>query len=150
MAGNARTTAGTVIEVTESLPATNDQAGWEALLDFSPIGEVTSIGDFGRTYETTEHKPLATRRTERLKTFYDDGQPDVEMALYEDDAGQVKLNALLPLDSPGGIKITDQAGNVDYYKARVNSFVKGFSAGAVQMATTQLDIADDPVFVAAA
>ena len=57
--------AGSTVAICATAPATYNEAGYDALV-WTLIGEVTDIGDFGREYAKIEHKPVATRATQKL------------------------------------------------------------------------------------
>ena len=111
----AKRSAGTTISISATTPGSYDQSGYEAIGDFSPLGEATRIAGFGPRWNTESHNPLANSGTQYIKTNRDGGPLSVEMALDTDDAGQVKAKAAR--DSATAIysiKITEPNGD-DYY-----------------------------------
>lgn len=122
MSTEVRTSAGSSIAISASLPATEDQTGYEALT-FTTIGEITNIGEFGRTYEEATHNPLASRRTEKYRGAYDPGSLTLEMANVE-DAGQALLiaNRDDATDPNYSFKITDKGGRVYYMQGLVMQY----------------------------
>jgi hypothetical protein len=69
-----RTSAGSTIAISATLPATFDEAGFSAAgVVFKEIGEVTNIGEHGREYAKVTFQPLRTRATQKRKGSYDPG-----------------------------------------------------------------------------
>lgn len=134
MASNVYTSAGTSIAVSASNPATNNQAGYEAL-SFSTIGEVTDLGEFGRVYNLVTHNPLATRATVKRKGSYNDGTVSMSLAVDDADAGQVILTTAVDDDNDYSFKVTDQNGKSYYFQAQVMSFPIAF--GSVDQITSR-------------
>lgn len=148
MATNARTTAGTTLSVSAALPATEDAAGY-ALLSYTVVGEVTDVGDFGKTYNIVNHNPLNTRKTEKLKGNYNNGQLALQLAFVEDDAGQVILRNYLDLDTDLSIKITHQDGHIDYMYGQVTAAPKSVQSEAILSGNVTIEVNSDIVTVAA-
>ena len=75
---------------TQTLSASN----WKLL------GEVTTIGEFGRSYENVTANNLASGATRKAKGSYDNGAVDIE-ALYDsrDTGAQVMEQALLSTEN---------------------------------------------------
>ena len=114
--------AGSAIAISAALPATYDQAGYEALT-FSAIGEITNLGAFGKTYNQLSHNPLAERNTQYRKGGYEYPEMPLEMAWDEEDAGQDIVRAALDSDNSYAFEITHQNGTVIYFTAQVFSYV---------------------------
>lgn len=129
----ARTSAGTVIAVSAGVPATFDNTGFAALT-YTPIGEVTDLGEFGREYALVTHNPLATRSTVKKKGSYNSGSITVAMALDTDDAGQVIMRTASTSDADFAFRVTLQNGDVYYFRGQVMSFRIG--VGSVDAITT--------------
>lgn len=118
------TTAGTVLSVSTDLPATFDEAGYEALT-WSVVGEITTIPTFGAEANMGAHNPIGDRYTKKYKGSINAGSQTIEMALDDDDAGQIILQ-----DHAEGAAIDDDVavmleypnGQVRYYTAQVGSF----------------------------
>lgn len=156
---NAFTSAGATIRVTASLPATHDQAGFQAL-SFTEVGEVTNIPPFGRTYGETTHKPVASRKTFKFKGSYDDGNLTLTMALATADAavdaGQGILTTALDSDNDISVEVEyndnpDGTSNTfRYFRAKVmtNPETVG-GADAIVTVDAQLSINGSIVRVAA-
>lgn len=134
MASEVFTSAGTTIAVSATLPATNTEAGYAALT-FSPIGEVTDLGEFGRVYNLVTHNPLATRATVKRKGSYNDGAINMQLAVDENDAGQDILETAVDSDDDHAFRVTLQSGAIHYFSAQVMSFP--LNVGSVDQITTR-------------
>jgi len=144
-----QTSAGTTIGIT-SAPGTYDVAAFD-LLTFVSIGEVTDIGEMGKTYNVVTHNPLATRQTKKLKGAYDNGSVSVQIAIDEADAGQIAALAALISDDSYAFAITKQNGAIDYFTAKVTSFTSSVgSVDSIASGTIQLEIDNDILKKAAA
>jgi hypothetical protein len=127
------TSAGTTIKISAGIPATNDAAGYAALT-WTTIGEVTDLGEFGRVYNLVTHNPLATRATVKRKGSYNDGSVAMQLAIDDDDAGQVLALAALASDANYSFKITLQNGAIKYFQSQVMSFTT--NVGSVDQITS--------------
>lgn len=121
MASKVITSAGAAISMTATAPATNDQAGYDALT-FTDIGEVTDIPEFGREYNEVTHVPLATRATVKRKGSFNDGTYTITGGRDVDDAGQTLVASALTSDDDHYIKVETQQGEIFYMAAQVMSY----------------------------
>lgn len=128
-----RTSAGTTFGVSASAPATFNDTGYAALT-FTPVGEVTDLGEFGREYALVTHNPLATRGTVKRKGSRNAGTITLQLGLDTDDAGQVLLKSAANSDNDHYFKVTDQKGDIYYFAGQVMSFKTGF--GGVDQITS--------------
>lgn len=149
----AQTSAGSVLAISAAAPATFDEAGFEAL-DFTEIGEVTNIdGNIGRTYGKAEHKPLASRATVKLKTSYDSGSANVQMAMDRGDAGQQLAETALTSDDSVSFCLTEQDGAKIYWRGMVMGFpfttgnTESVASRALSVEITANDDGEDFVIV---
>lgn len=118
---SVHSSAGSTVAICASPPATFNEAGYDAL-SWVLIGEVTDIGDFGREYAKIEHKPVATRATQKLKGSYDEGQIQLQFGIDNDDAGQALLQDASESDSNYSFRVVEQDGSIAYFQAQVMSF----------------------------
>lgn len=114
------TSAGSTLGISASLPATLTSTAYDALT-YTTIGEVTDGGSVGRTYNTVNHQPLATRGVVKLKGSYDDGTMTLQLAYAPGDAGQVLLETALDDDDFYSFELTLQNGTIIYFQAQVTS-----------------------------
>lgn len=133
MASRVFTSAGTLIAISASLPATNNAAGYQAINDWDEIGEVTDLGEYGRVYELVTHNPLATRATVKRKGSYNDGAVSMQLGRDVEDGGQAALQLALDSDDDHSIRITLQDGTRQYFRAQVMSYTT--NVGSVNQIT---------------
>lgn len=88
MTQNVQTSLGATFATVAAQPATYDQAGFDALT-WVLVGEVTTIGEFGATFEDVTHIPLVDGITQHFKGAVDYGELTMAVGYDEDDAGQV-------------------------------------------------------------
>lgn len=137
-----KTAAGTIISISASIPATFDQAGYQAsTVVYTPIGEITDGGQHGRKYNTVKHNPLASRGTVKFKGSFDEGTKTLQLGLDSDDAGQILAKAALASDNDYSFKVAYPGGDIDYFQAKVMSYEKGTKGpDSIVTATIELDI----------
>lgn len=151
----AMTSAGTVLGISASAPATFDETGFEALAPYTLIGEITDIGgDIGRVYNLVTQNPLATRATRKFKGSFNSGSLQLSLAIDRSDAGQVIAKAALNSDADYSFNITLQDGSQLYFRGKVMSFplnvgnVDAITTGTINIEITADDDGND--FVEAA
>lgn len=146
----AQTTSGTQIFISNTLPATQDKAGYEALT-WLEVGEVTDIAEFGRTYEEIITNYLNQRRVAKHKGNYDEGSPAITVTRNTGDDGQQACQTALASDANSAFKILHQNADVDYFEAKVLSYTQEIgAANKTYNASIQLSIDSDIVPVDAA
>lgn len=135
-----QTVAGTKIALSASIPATFDAAGYAAAgMVYTTIGEITDGGSHGKTYAEVTHNPIDTRMTQKFKGSINIGTKTLNLAIDDDDAGQVLLKAALDSDNDYSFKVTYQDGSIDYFQAKVMSFEKAAtSVDSIRTATVNL------------
>jgi hypothetical protein len=74
---------------------------------YTEIGEITNIGDFGRTYQEVRHDVLSRRGTDKYKGQFDDGNITLQLGRDPADAGQAKLIAARDRDFDYNFYIED-------------------------------------------
>lgn len=127
-----RSSAGSTIKISAGIPATYDAAGYAALTS-TLIGEVTDLGEFGRSYNLVTHNPLGTRGTTKLKGSYNEGTISMQLGLDTDDAGQILAKAASKSDADYSFTLETQNGDKYYFAAKVMSFM--VSVGSVDTVT---------------
>jgi hypothetical protein len=70
--GGVHSSAGTTIAVSAATPSPFDGEGYGALA-WTPIGEITNLGDFGREYNLVTHNGLGANSTGKLKGSFNEG-----------------------------------------------------------------------------
>jgi hypothetical protein len=135
-----RTSAGTTIGIVAAAPATYDETGYEALT-FVTIGEVTDLGEFGRSYNLVTHNPIDTRSTRKYKGSYNEGSMALTLGLDTDDAGQILAKAASLSDSDYSFAVTTQNGDKYYFRAQCMSFMVNLgSVDSITSANITLEI----------
>ncbi len=74
---------------------------------YTEIGEVVSVGEFGRVYNMINHLPLASRGVKKFKGSYNDGDPVFGLGKDINDDGQAAVIAALASDFDYNFKIVD-------------------------------------------
>lgn len=124
----AFTSAGAKVYVSAAAPATEDQAGYEAL-SWTEVGDVTDIPQFGTVYAEVTHKPVGDRKTYKFKGSYDEGAIALVMAKGTadgaSDGGQDILETFLSSDDDLSMKIemndnpSGTSNTIRYFRAKV-------------------------------
>lgn len=144
MTSRVETVAGTRLYIAAQQPVTYNQAGYEAsLMDgaWAEIGEITDGGEHGREYALVTHAPIATRGVQKFKGSFNEGSKTMQLAMDNDDAGQVVALAALASDNDYSFKVAYQGGDVDYFQAKVMSFKKAASSvDSIRSATITLEL----------
>lgn len=140
MTSRVETVAGTTLSICAAQPATFNVAGYGALA-WTGVAEITDGGDHGREYAVVTHSPIASRGVQKFKGSFNEGQKTLQLAIDDDDAGQVILKSALNSDNDYSFKVLYQGGAIDYFQAKVTSFKKAASSvDAIRSATVQLEI----------
>lgn len=143
---------GTTIGVVAGAPATYDNAGFGALT-FDPIGEVTSIGEYGGTGQVNTNIPLATGIVNKRIGSYDYGTAALTITRDSGDAGQTALKDGFDGTEKGNvhsIEVTFPDGSIQYFTAVISSFTTNVSdANSWTQASCNLELTNKVVDVAA-
>ena len=141
-----RTAAGATIGISATAPTAYTKTGWEAAT-FTTVGEITDLGEFGREYTKVEHKPLATRATQKRKGSYDEGSISLGLGLDNKDAGQILMKTASQSDSDYYFCITLPTGDKYFFPAQVMSFKTNVgSVDNIVNASVTLEITGSGVF----
>jgi len=149
-----QTNIGLTVSIVEGLPATQDQAGFEALT-FVKVGQVTNVGPSGATAAEVPSKPLETGITEYFIGFIDFGNMTIDMDFDEDDAGQLLIRDAMDINDTSfgkefSVKLKYLSGTTRYFVGRFFGAPEtaGGADSMVTMSTTYR-INKQPVYVAA-
>lgn len=137
-----QTTSGTSLGISITLPATEDEAGYDALT-FNSVGEIYDIGEYGRVYTEITTDPLANRRTGKYKGNYNEGSPTFSVYRDASDVGQVDCKTALAMDDNVAFAITHQDGSIDYFSGKVMSFTNNVGGIKIYEASMQVGIDTD-------
>lgn len=134
------TSAGTKLAISAAAPATQTEAGYEALT-YTEIGNVESIGAFGAVTEEVTFQPLrGPRQSHKGGTNY--GSLNPSLAQDESDAGQTLLRTAS--DSPTSLyafEVTFPGGAKRFFQGRVFGFPENVgAANAMLMANPTIGI----------
>ena len=118
------TGTGTTYSVSASLPATYDEAGFDALT-FTGVAEGVSIPSIGPVFEQVDHKALDRRNVVKRKGTVDYGSTDMGLGWSPTDAGQVLLIAGADganVDQVYSHKIEYPTGDVKFFTSQIFSY----------------------------
>ncbi|MGQ9370345.1 phage tail tube protein [Azospirillum sp. ST 5-10] len=115
---------------------------------YTLIGEVTSIGEFGKEFQEITHQPLDTRETQKFKGSFNAGTITLSLGGDLQDAGQEALAQALDSDELYNFRVEypDKAtpsghGSYRVFQARVMSYKEGVSGtNDIVKATATLSI----------
>lgn len=144
------TAAGTGIEISAAAPATEDDAGYEALT-YTEIGSVEQIGAIGATTNKVEFQPLkGPKQKHKGSTDYGSLQPS--LAHDPEDAGQELLRTAADPDNNAlySFKVTYASGDKRYFQGRAFGYPENVgNADSILMANPTVEINTKIVKVAA-
>ncbi len=148
MTTKAITTAGTLIGISSSLPATYDNAGFAAL-SYNTIAEVLDLGEFGKSYNLVKLNTLGDRKTYKFRGSYDNGSMSIKLAkatLVNTDVGQAAANTANNSDASVSFRVTNQDGSKDYFTAKILSFTTTVgTVDTILMGNLKIEIDSDVV-----
>lgn len=118
---SVNTSLGITIAVTTSAPATEDEAGYEALT-YTNIGEVVNIGEIGPSAAVVNHDAIDKGYTQKFKGQINYGSMPLQLGRDIDDAGQIILKAGADGAAKYTVhtwKVTHPVGLVQYFRGMV-------------------------------
>lgn len=125
--------AGTKIYISAGVPATLNQAGYEALT-YTEIKEVATIGPSGEVMGEIKFNPLGDPTTIKRKSNSDSGSISLKGGYAPTDAGQALLLAASLVRAEYAIKLVYANGNVQYGQGLVLGYqVDPQTSGAITM-----------------
>jgi hypothetical protein len=140
------TSAGALLSISNSYPATYDQTGFTALT-FIPVHEISDMGEFGLEYKEVNHMSLDTRTTTKRKGSYDAGTMQLVLGKVASDPGQAAIIAARDSDSSFAFQVYfPQDGTIVYFSAQVMSYkTKVGGVDSILTAITKLAIDQPPI-----
>lgn len=139
----AKTNIGVTLGVVVGLPATHDEAGFDALT-FIDAGIVTQLPDVGGSADVSSYDPMSDGVRKKLPGVIDYGSGTITFVHDESDAGLILLNGAFDGANQGAdvsFSLTDSAGDVVWFTSKVFSFVKVYgSTGDVIGATVNIEM----------
>lgn len=141
-----RTSAGSTLRISQIAPSTFDAAGYSSVFPLAPtasspqVGEITSMGEFGREYALVTHQAIDRADTQKFKASFNEGSISLELALDEDDAGQELLKTAAYSYDDFYFQVTN-GGETFWFPAKVMSFkVNVGSVDQITAASVMLEI----------
>lgn len=129
---------GTTLGVSASAPATYDASGYGALT-FTTVGGVSSIGEFGASFEQVTHVDLDDGETQKDYGTKNAGDPSVVYRIIPSDAGQGILETAEGALNKISIKVTRPNGLIQYAQAIVQGSPMSEASGSnTQVVTVTL------------
>lgn len=119
-----RTSAGTVVSIATTAPTTYDLTGFSGLT-FTPIGELTDTGAFGRKANIVKHSPISTKLVVKRAGSVDIGDISLKMGLAQGtpDAGQLALSTACTDSLVRSFKVLLPDASIRYFTGIVSSYV---------------------------
>jgi len=154
----AQTAAGTRVFIGDAMPTGDltDEATWDSV-EWTEIGEVTELPEFGRAYQVIEHNPLATRRTNKRKGSYNEGSTTLQMARAPGDDGQSALADALDSDDTFPMKVEEDDApdggtpTTLYFGVQVTSYTINYgTVNQIKMSAAALELDTDVLEIEAA
>jgi hypothetical protein len=153
MAGrtNVGSIAGATLAISASLPATYDQAGYEAsAMVYTAVGQVETWGNHGVTAQVSEFTPVDTARVNKVKGSKNYGKMALTLGSIPGDAGQVILKAASESNNHYSCKCTYPDGEIHYLDVLVSKYeYQDGAANNIMKIGCELDLCNSPVIVAA-
>ena len=148
MANQAIASVGTVLSVSNSIPATINAAGFTAL-SYTVVSEAAEVPEFGAEQALVTFTPLQTGVVEKRGGSVDYGEVTIPLA-DSLDAGsailEAKTNLAVTADKRVSVRVVTPNGVSRYFLASVRSFRANIGGSdAIVMASTILAITS-PVF----
>jgi len=140
---------GTTFHISAGIPATEDQAGYEALT-FTKVGQIIQIGEIGGAWNNATATLLETGKIIKRKSSRDFGDLSMQMLRETSDAGQVIMNAAEDSYNPYSIKVLEPDGTANYSQALVNSYTTNTNtAEDLKLANANIAVTEQWIEVAA-
>ena len=123
MTDQIRSSAGSCMAITPSasVPATYDQAGYEALT-YQVIANIDSIPTFGASRNLVEFNPLKEIDVVKIKGSRNNGSMSVTLALVEDSVSIPTLELAESSEESFSFYVETQSGAKRYFTGKVMSF----------------------------
>ena len=154
MADNLTTGIGTVLFVSNTIPATLDAAGFAAVTTWVEVGEITEIPEYGGSSEVVTHTPLKTGVQEKFHGPSNAGSLSIPMAYDPSDAGQVILKDAKADKKQRAFKVEypEVAANAtaprkDYFVGKVFGVTRSATTNGVVAGTVTVELDMEPIEV---
>lgn len=137
-----QTASGATLGISATAPVSYDETGFNDV-NFTDVGEITNLGEFGKEWNLVTHSPLGSRGIQKSKGSYNNGTLNPALALDPGDAGQAAMLAARESQSSVYFAITLQDGTTYYMAGKVMSF-KPNIGGSDDVVTASATIEIDP------
>jgi hypothetical protein len=153
MSTNVKTSAGTTLHISATLPATYDKAGYEAAgITYTAVGRITNFGDLAIGFNPVEFNDVSTRDTLTLKGTRNAVELPLQLGRAVADAGQILIKTALDSDADYTFKITLSDGVKGYFIGKVISAALNIGDGntvtgnavAIRLNSRFLEVAPEP------
>lgn len=132
--------AGTTISISASTPTKYDVYGYEAL-SFTPIGNVESGGEHGRSYSEFAFETIGSDGIRKYKDKYVEGEKVLDIAYDSKDPGINLLKQALTSKSDYSFAVKYPTGDVDYFRAKLIRLNKSIrNVNSINKVTAALSI----------
>jgi len=138
--------AGTKLNVSASLPATYNAAGYGALTwTANEVGEVVNMGEFGSQFSLITQELLNSRIVKKFKGNVNYGSIQLELGRAPGDGGQIILLAALASDNSYSFMVPLQDGTKQYFTGKVMSYTTNVGTSNQITAAACLIEIDNPI-----
>ena len=94
MAAGTQSAAGATLGISSAAPATYNIAGFEALT-YTNVGEITTLGEWGQTYQIITSQVLSRRGDKKRKGTFNAGSLSFSVELDSGNTGQTAMQTAL-------------------------------------------------------
>jgi hypothetical protein len=146
-----QTLSGATLGISASIPATYDQAGYQAsAMVYTLVGEIENYGNHGVTAAVAEFTPVDTAAVNKSKGAKNYGKMPLSVGSIPGNAGQAILNAASESSNHYSVQMTYPDGEIHYMDVIVTKFeFQDGAVGNIMKIGCDLDICRKPVVVAA-
>lgn len=131
---------GTQLAISAGVPATQDQAGYDAL-SWTTAGEIVDLGEYGAVSALITHTPIGTGVVNKFKGSVNYGSVTIQMGEDTADGGQQIMDAAQLSPNDYAFRVTAQDGDIDYFQAKVMSkTVNVGSVDSIRTSSVQIEI----------
>ena len=151
MSEDIKITVGTELHVAPEVPATYDEAGYDAITGFTEVGQVASIPTFGGSAEVPTFTPVKTGVVNKRKGSINYGAPTIPFANVLTDAGQQALQAGFDgaeRNTVHSFKLVNSEIGTVYFTGMVSGYQYNYGdANSINQAEVTVEIVTQPVVV---
>ena len=144
--------SGATLGVVNALPATYNEAGYEALTFVTGTCALKTVPSLDPVYTGIDNSTVCNRLKTEVKGTRTITDPTYQLNIIRGDAAQVIYEALRDSDDVGSFALTFPSGEIAYWTAQVSqfAFTDGGDGDTLNMGTVTLKVQSDIVLVDAA